>query len=90
MVTRKWKVYGADGHRQRLSFGESFTLDISKSPVWTRNVVIDCQCEDKTGTNEYVIFSITADSAEECQRELDGQLSDGFFENIRYGAVIEI
>lgn len=43
-----------------------------------------------TGTNEYTIIRITRNTAEECERELDGQISDGFFENCVVGKVIEV
>ena len=46
--------------------------------------------EDKTGTNDYVIVTITRDSAEECERELAGQLDDGLFENAKYGKIEKI
>ena len=86
-ITRTWKVHGMDGHRQRLSFGESFRWDFSKNGD-TR--IIDVECEDKTGTNDYVIVHITRNTAEECERELNGQLSDGLFENSRYGKIEEL
>lgn len=31
MVTRAWKVYGMEGHRQRESFCESYKYDFSKN-----------------------------------------------------------
>ena len=86
-VTRTWKVYGQDGHRQKQSFGESETWDFSENG---KVRIIDIVRADKTGTNDFVMVSITRDTAEECQRELDGQLSDGIFENCRYGEVEEI
>ena len=36
------------------------------------------------------ILTITRDTAEECQDELDAQLSDGLFENMPYFNVEEI
>ncbi|MBD5554869.1 MAG: hypothetical protein HDQ95_05845 [Roseburia sp.] len=86
-VTRAWKVYGAEGHRQRESFNPSYTYD------WTDgdNVrKIEVENSDKTGTNDYSIIRITRNTAEECERELDGQISDGIFENSRVGEVVEI
>lgn len=87
MTTRAWKVYGSMGHRQRESFNPSYSYD------WTEgeNVrKIDVENSDKTGTNEYSIIRITRNTAEECKRELDGQISDGIFENSRTGKVEEI
>lgn len=88
MVTRSWKVYGMDGHRQKISFGPSVRYDWSNSGNGTR--ILELDNSDKTGTNAYTIIRITRDTAEECLDELEGQLSDGIFENARYGEVEEI
>lgn len=45
---------------------------------------------DKTGTNEYSIIRITRNTPEECEKELEGQLSDGVFETSRIGKIEEI
>ena len=87
-VTRSWKVYGADGHRQRESFGKSYSFDFSNDDDGMR--IIEVEREDRTGTNDYVIVNITRNTAEECEREFNGQLSDGIFENSRTGKVEEI
>ena len=87
-VTRSWKVYGADGHRQRESFGKSYNFDFSNDDDGMR--IIEVEREDRTGTNDYVIVNITRNTAEECEREFNGQLSDGIFENSRTGKVEEI
>lgn len=86
-ITKKWKVYGVEGHRQRESFSKSYKYDFSSPEVGTR--IIEVQNSDKTGTNDYSIIIITRDTAEECYRELQGQLSDGFFENSRIGKTEE-
>ena len=52
--------------------------------------IIEVEREDRTGTNDYVIVNITRNTAEECEREFNGQLSDGIFENSRTGKVEEI
>lgn len=52
--------------------------------------MLEVKNSDKTGTNEYSIFSVTCDTEEECAAELEGQLSDGIFENSRVGKVVEI
>lgn len=86
-ITRSWKVYGFGGHRQRQSFFPSFVWDFSKNG----NIrFIAVECSDKTGTNEYVIVRITRNTAEECEKELWGQITDGIFENSRVGKVEEI
>ncbi len=86
-VTRTWKVYGADGHRQKASFAPSAVYDWSAEGN-ARKVALENA--DMTGTNEYTIIRITRNTTDECERELDGQISDGFFENCVVGKVIEI
>ncbi len=87
MVTRTWKVYGEVGHRQRESFCDSCKYDFSDGDG-TR--IIEVLNSDRTGTNEYSIVKITRNTAEECLTELAGQLSDGVFENSRYGRIVEM
>lgn len=86
-VTRTWKVYGANGHRQAESFNASTCYDWSDGGSVR---IVSTQNADITGTNEYSIVRITRNTAEECQRELDGQISDGIFENYNVGEVVEI
>ena len=87
-VTRTWKVYGIDGHRQRESFCDSYKYDFSDDEVGTR--IIEVYNSDKTGTNDFSLVSITRNTSEECQFELEGQVSDGIFENSRIGVIEEI
>ena len=86
-VTRAWKVYGADGHRQRESFYESQSYDWSEDGDIRR---VEVENADKTGTNDYTIVRITRNTAEECEREFFGQLYDGIFETSRTGRIEEI
>lgn len=86
MVTRSWKVYGPDGHRQRESFHKSVRYDFSNDEDGVR--IIEVENADKTGTNEYSIIRITRDNRVLCQAELYGQLSDGIFENSHVGKVV--
>lgn len=88
MITRSWKVYGKEGHRQKESFSKSYRYDFSDEKYGTH--IIEVLNSDRTGTNEYSIVTITRNTAEECEEELDDQLSDGIFENISYGSVVEI
>ena len=88
MVTRSWKVYGPDGHRQRESFHKSVRYDFSNDKDGVRIIRVDNA--DKTGTNEYSVITITRNDANLCEEELNGQLSDGVFENSRVGRVVEI
>lgn len=87
-VTRSWKVYGAAGHRQRVSFFPSVRCDFSNERDGVR--VIEEINADRTGTHDYTIMRITRDTAELCERELLGQISDGIFEDSRVGAWEEI
>lgn len=87
MVTRAYRVYGFDGHRQRESFYSSKHYDFSENG-YTR--ILDVLNADKTGTNAYTILRITRDTAELVENELDGQLSDGIFENCSVGEVHEV
>lgn len=87
MVTKSWKIYGVDGHRQRESFGKSYKWDFSKGNDIR---IIEVLNSDKTNTNDYSIIRITRNTTEECINELNGQISDGIFENSRVGKVEEI
>lgn len=87
-ATRAWKVYGVEGHRQRESFCNSYKHDFSNEQDGIR--IIEVFNSDKTGTNEYTIVRITRNTFGECERELDGQITDGIFENSRTGIVEEI
>ena len=89
MITKAYKVYGIPGHRQRVSFEPSAVYNCwTNSEIGTR--IVELECSDKTGTNDYVIVRITSDSADECDREFYAQLSDGIFENSRVGEWMEI
>ena len=87
MTTRTWKVYGADGHRQRESFAPSHINEFTRNG---ERIVLEVENSDKTGTNEYSVVRITRNTAEECEQELWGQISDGTFENSRVGKVEEV
>lgn len=87
-ITRIWKVYGADGHRQRESFGPSKKYNFSSEKDGVR--ILEVFNSDKTNTNEFSIIKITRNVAEECEKELYGQISDGIFENSRVGEIKEI
>lgn len=87
-ITKTWKIYGKDGHRQRMSFGESVNDDWSNDAVGIRR--FEAINADMTGTNEYTIIKITRNTAQECDDELEGQISDGYFECACVGEVVEI
>lgn len=75
-------VYGETGHRQRESFYPSYRF-IQQD----RKVAIDVQNSDKTGTNDYTILVIYGYSDKDIEDALQGQLSDGIFENSRVGHI---
>ena len=75
MVTKMYKIYGAEGHRQRESFNNSQRYDFSKNG---KTRILEIFNQDKTGT------------LSEVESELDGQLSDGIFENFRVGRIDEV
>lgn len=84
MITRTWKVYGVEGHRQR----ESFRKSASFSTVNGRE--IEVENSDKTGTNDYTTVRITAENEDACYDELIAQIDDGVFENSKVGRYEEV
>lgn len=86
-VTKSYKVYGVDGHRQRESFNDSYKYDFSEDD---EICIIEVENSDRTGTNDYSIVHITRNTIEECEAEFSGQLSDGIFENSRVGKIEEL
>lgn len=87
MVTKIYKIFGENGHRQRESFSESYLYDFTNG----ENVrILEVFNSDKTGTNQFSIMKITRNTLEECEQECFGQLNDGIFENSRTGKVEEI
>ena len=81
-VSVNFKVYGLPNHRQRESFYPSERQDLSTDD----NVrILEIFNSDRTGTNDYNILRITRETREECFEELEGQLSDGLYENSNWG-----
>lgn len=81
-VSVNFKVYGLPKHSQRESFAPSERHDFSTSD----NVrILETFNSDRTGTNDYNIIRITRETREECFAELEGQLSDGLYENSEWG-----
>jgi len=78
---------GERTHRIKTSFEPSVDHDFSRDGK-TRKLSL--RCSDLTGTNDFVELVIECDTEEECLAELNGQLSDGIFENCRTGAVERI
>lgn len=79
---------GEKYHRNRESFFESREYDFTKlddtegyhpDHLGVRNIKI--LNSDITGTNDYSVVIITRDNEALCDREMDGQWSDGIFEN---------
>lgn len=88
MITRAWRVYGEEGHRQRESFSPSYKYDFSSDRDGMR--IIEVFNSDMTGTNEYSVIRITRNTAKECEDEFFGQLYDGIFEDCRTGKYVEV
>lgn len=86
-MKRTWKVYGAEGHRQRESFNKSVEYDFSENGKLRK---IRVKNADVTGTNEYSIIEIERNTYDECEDELYGQITDGVFENSRTGRIEEV
>jgi hypothetical protein len=87
MIKRSWEIYGIPGHRQRESFNKSVKYDWSEKE---KVRIIEVENSDITGTNEYTIIRITCNTYEECEDELEAQISDGIFENSNIGRIEEI
>lgn len=87
-ISKAWKVYGLDGHRQRESFSPSYRWDFSNDLKGVR--CIEVLNSDRTGTNDYSIIIITRNTLDECEKEFDGQLYDGIFENSTTGEIEEL
>lgn len=81
MVKLTAYVYGAEGHRQRESFNKSYTI------IRNGMMHLNVYNADLTGTHEYTIVEIFADTEDHAIAELYGQLSDGVFETSRTGDV---
>lgn len=88
MVTKAYKLYGRDGHRQGASFLASCEYETYDAKG--NQILFKILNEDVTGTHDYSFVSITAESEEECRRFLEAQISDGYFENYHVGCVEEI
>ena len=86
--TLAWKVFGAEGHRMRESFNESYMYDFSSKQDGIR--ILEVFNSDLTGTNEYTIVKITRPTEDDCWDEFEGQLTDGIFENSRVGRYEQI
>ena len=78
---KEWKVYGADGHRQRESFADSFSFNTMNGAfIMVRNY-------DMTGTHEFTKVIILAKTEKLCNEEFEAQLTDGVFENSKTGKI---
>lgn len=87
MVTKFYKIYGKDGHRQKMSFGESMIYDFSKNGD---KRIVEILNSDVLGHNDFSVLGITRNTLDEVEAELQSQLDDGLFECCNYGKVEEI
>lgn len=83
-MTRAWKIYGWEGHRQSMSFDPSVAyIWHHERSEWCKDrphIILTLLNADVTGTNDYTICIITAPTATECDcaevsklYRLDGQ-----------------
>ena len=84
MITRTFKVFGRDGHHQRMSFQPSGT-----HTTWSGRIV-EILNSDVTGTNDYSIVRISSTTSEDCLNGIYSQVDDGYFEGARVGRVVEV
>lgn len=87
-MTKTYRITGMNGHRMRYSFSPSRSFDWSDCP-YARPVQMHVSCSDETGTNDYIDVTITAPDESMIIHELWGQLSDGLFEDCRWGKVLD-
>lgn len=89
-MQKTYRVFGHfDGeahHRNALSFEQSRDYDWMEE----KRVKMHMACFDETGSNDYVDLTIEADSEFHCLREVLAQESDGLFENVRTGKIIDL
>ena len=71
-------------HRIKSSFNNSVTYDFSQSGD---NRIITIYNFDKTGSHDYSQVEITRNNEIECDSELLGQVSDGYFKNYYVGHI---
>lgn len=83
-ITKRFRLYGYDGHRQRMSFSPSARFDCSEDG---KIRIVEMLNSDKTGTNEYTELVITA---EKPYSELEDQIFDGLFKDSPVGKITEI
>lgn len=87
MISMMFRVMGADGHRQRVSFRPSYVLRCGDFSCFT---LIEVLCSDITCSNDFVDLIITSSSESDCISILRAQLSDGIFECSRFGDVYRV
>ena len=80
------RVYGVDGHRQKISFLKSSFYDWSKKGVKLRKISL-INSDLLNNNNQFSLIVAESDSREDCAIEINGQLSDGAFENAKTGKV---
>jgi hypothetical protein len=86
-TTKAYRVYGVPGHRQKEAFNNSYRWDFSEGD---NARIIEVLNADITGDYNFSVVIITRNTEKECDQELEGQLTDGVFENSRTAKVIEV
>lgn len=88
LCAKAYRVYGEEDrfgnvNPQEVSFGNSNIVMNDERAVITI-------CGDVTNFYNSVIIIILEETDEECEKEFEAQLSDGIFENYKYGKIQEI
>lgn len=83
------RVYGDDGHRQKISFLKSSFYDWSEKGKRLRKLSV-INSDILQNENEFSVIIADRDTREDCAIEINGQLSDGAFENAKKGRIEKI
>lgn len=82
-MTKKFRIWGQNGHRQRASFFKSMTYTTSTGAT------VEELNSDKTGTNDYTELVITAKDENAIRDAVAVALLDATFESCRIGRIEE-
>ena len=82
-VTKDYKVFG-----DNISLSPSVKWDWSDESAGTR--IFEAINSDITGCSDFSIVRITRDTEEECDKEINGQISDGYFEDKNVDKIMDL
>lgn len=81
----KFRVYGNEGHRQHVSFSESWSFKFSDN-----SLEIFVFNSDITGTNDYTDVVIIGRQYSQIKSYIKAQITDGFFVGSNVGKIEEV